>query len=361
MSDFRPRSIVVFLPNWVGDVVMATPTLRSLRTTFPNAEITYFGRPIALDTIDGSNWCDASLCASPKVRSRTLGQLQLVGALRKGRFDLAILLTNSFRTALLAKLAGIDRIVGYDRDARRYLLTDGILPPRDDAGELVPISAVDYYADLAALIGADVADRQMSLPVTEEHELAADELFARSGVDRTKPVVTLNPGASGGTSKIWGPDRFAQAADMLVEKRDAQIIINAAPAEKRIAASVAGYMKATPAINFADRDNTLGLLKSMLKRSDLLITNDTGARHIGVAMGTALVTVFGSTDPLWAKINCPRERIVRVEIDCGPCGQKLCEQIPGPMYHQCMHNLTAEMVVDAAEELLDEPDGGAAR
>jgi len=362
MPDMSPRSIVVFLPNWVGDVVMATPTLRAVRASFPEARVTYFARPIALGALSGTDWADDMIAAPARMRSAALGQIELVGALRRGRFDLAILMTNSFRTAMLARLAGIARIAGYDRDARGLLLTDRISPPRDDSGELEAISAIDYYADLAALVGVEVSDRRMILPVTDADEAAAQELFDRSGVDPSRPVVMLNPGASGGASKIWGPDRYAQTADALIEGRGAQIIINAAPAEKAIAADVAGRMSGRPTINFADRDNTLGLLKSMLRRTDVLVTNDTGARHIGAAMGASLVTVFGSTDPLWAQIDCPRERIVSVGTDCSPCGRKLCTQIPGPMYHHCMHNVTSDMVVRAAEQLLDEfPAGSAGR
>ena len=358
MSDICPRSIVVFLPNWVGDVVMSTPTLRSLRRSFSDSRITYFGRSIALDTLSGTDWADGVIESAVKARSRTLGQLQLIGALRSGRFDLAVLLTNSFRTAMLAKMAGIGRIAGYDRDGRRFFLTDRISPPRDDSGRLVPISAVDYYAELAGMLGVEVSSREMYLSVTDSDEQAAEELFRKAGIDPDRPVVMLNPGASGGTSKIWGPDRFARTADILIETRGAQIVINAAPPEKHFAADVAGRMKETPAINFADRDNTLGLLKSMLRRTGVLVTNDTGARHIAVAVGSAVVTVFGSTDPLWARINCPRERIVSVDVDCGPCGRKLCNQIPGPMYHQCMNNVTAEMVVEAAGQLLDDLSAG---
>jgi len=337
--------------------VMATPTLRALRKHFSDAKITYLGRPIALNTLSGTDWADDTITASAQMRTAATGQLQIIGTLRRRRFDLAILLTNSFRTAVLARLAGIKRIAGYDRDARGLLLTDRLSPPRDESGGLAAISAVDYYAGLADLIGVEVSDRTMELPVTEDDEAAAVELFAQVGVDSAKPVVMLNPGASGGTSKIWGPDRYAQTADALIENRGAQIIINAAPREKRIAADVAARMKHQPIINFAYRDNSLGLLKSMLKRTDVLVTNDTGARHIGAAMDASLVTVFGSTDPLWAKIDCRREIIVSVDVDCGPCGKKLCTQIPGPMYHHCMHKVTADMVVEAVEQLLDDSHG----
>ncbi len=100
MSDLSPRSIVVFLPNWVGDVVMATPTLRALRAHFPDARIVYFGRSIALNTLGGTDWADDVITAGPKTRPAGAGQLQALGALRQGRFDLAVLMTNSFRTAV---------------------------------------------------------------------------------------------------------------------------------------------------------------------------------------------------------------------------------------------------------------------
>ncbi|MDP7637430.1 MAG: lipopolysaccharide heptosyltransferase II [Phycisphaerae bacterium] len=355
MLDLCPQKIVVFLPNWVGDVVMATPTLRALRLQMPEARIAYFGRPAALDVLGGTDWVDDMLVAKPKVKSRTIGLFQLSGVLRRGGFDVAILLTNSFRTALLARLAGIKRIVGYDRDARGMFLTDKLPPPRDDSGQLLVVSAVDYYAGLAAILEVAVESRRMWLPVTAGDEAAADEFLAEAGVDGAGPVVMLNPGASFGSSKMWGQRQFARAGDMLIEGRRAAVIINASPPERRIACAVADEMRNKPAINFGERDNTLGLLKSLLNRTELLITNDTGARHIGAAMGAAVVTVFGSTDPQWARIDYSRERIVKVDVPCGPCRQKVCFQPPGSVYHQCMEKITPQMVVHAAEELLDEP------
>jgi heptosyltransferase-2 len=85
---------------------------------------------------------------------------------------------------------------------------------------------------------------------------------------------------------------------------------------------------------------------------DLLITNDTGARHVGAALGADVVTIFGSTDPEWTRIDCPRERIVRVPVPCAPCRKKFCRLPAGPTHHQCMTAVTVEMVLAAAEELL---------
>jgi heptosyltransferase-2 len=265
-----------------------------------------------------------------------------------------VLLPNSFRSAMIARLAGADRVAGYARDGRGWLLTDKLLPPRLPNGRYKPISAVDYYLALAEMLGAHCISRELSLPLEPEREVEADALLAACGVDRNRPVVMLNPGASFGTSKMWSAERYAALADMLIERRGTQVIINAAPAERRIAGWVARAMRNAPAISFADRDNSLGLLKALLRRCDLLVTNDTGARHLAAGAGIAVVTIFGSTDPEWARIDYPREQIVRVDVECGPCQQKLCPQPAGPNYHKCLEHVDPKMVYEAAEELLDE-------
>ncbi len=353
MSEKDPDRIVIFVPNWVGDVVMATPTLRALRKRFADSHIVYFGRPASLDVLAGTELADEMLVAKPRARSKTLGLLQLRGVLRKGRFDLAVLLTNSFRTAVLARMACIHRRVGYARDCRGWLLTEKLYPLRDVNGKYVPMSAIHYYANLSSLMGAPVESRHMSLAVTPDAERQAEELFESCEIDRRRPVVMLNPGAAFGTSKRWGWERFAAVADMLIEQRDAQIIINSAPSEAFVAQEVVNHMRHAPVLDFIERPNTLMLLKSLMKRSTLLITNDTGARHIGAAMGIGLVTVFGSTDPRWAQIDCDLERIVKVKVSCGPCQRKLCDQPPGPDYHQCMEMIEPNKVFEAACDMLD--------
>jgi heptosyltransferase-2 len=150
-------------------------------------------------------------------------------------------------------------------------------------------------------------------------------------------------------------------ADALVDRRGAAIIINAAPSERAIARQVAGAMRRRPAVNLADFDNTIGLLKGLLSRCDLLITNDTGARHIAAALGVPVVTIFGSTDPRWSAIDYQLERIVRLDVPCSPCQKPTCPQPPGPMYHQCMEAITPDAVLAPAEELLDLVASGRAK
>ena len=341
------RSIAILLPNWVGDVVMATPAISALARHYLGRRIIHAGKPLALATLGPVGEVDDMVTLPP-------GVWAAASRLRRIGIDQAVLLPNSFRSAMIAWLAGADRVAGYVRDGRGWLLTDKLHPPRLPDGRYKPISAVDYYIALAEMLGAHCISRELSLPIEPAQEVAADALLADCGVDRARPLVMLNPGASFGTSKMWSAEKYAALADMLVERRGAQVIINAAPAERRIAGWVARAMRSAPAVSFADRDNSLGLLKALLRRCDLLVTNDTGARHLAAGAGIAVVTIFGSTDPEWARIDYPRERIVRLDVECSPCQQKLCPQPAGPDYHKCLERVGAEMVYAAAEELLDE-------
>ncbi|HAU37399.1 MAG TPA: ADP-heptose--LPS heptosyltransferase [Phycisphaerales bacterium] len=349
----EPADIAIFLPNPVGDVVMATPALRAAREHFASARITYVGRASALAVLEGTNWADEMILSRP---DGLRGALATARILRKRRRDLGILLPNSFRCAAMCALARIRRRAGYVRDGRGWLLTDRLRPERLADGRCKPVPQIDYYARLAEFVGAPVRSRRMELPVTETDERAAETLLSEAGINRARPVVMLNPGAAFGVSKMWEPERFAAVADALVESRGAQILLNAAPMdfERRVAERVQKAMRHAPLLNFARRDNTLGLLKSLVRRCDLMITNDTGPRHFAAAFGIGLVTIFGSTDPVWAQIDCPSERTIRVDLPCSPCQRKLCPQPPGPQYHQCMSAIPPESVLHAACELLDE-------
>jgi len=354
MAGMVVKHLAVFLPNWVGDVVMATPALRALRAHFADARITHVGRPIALELLAQERLADRTL-ADRGGSCRMWGAgWELVRQLRADRADLAVLLPNSFRSAALAWLGGARRRAGYARNGRSLLLQVRLKPPRDACGRYVPISAIDYYNALACRLGANDPGRRMRLTVSDPQRQQAAGLLARHGWRGDSPTVMLNPGASFGVSKMWRPDRFAALADALADSRAAQIIINAAPSERDIAAEVEHHMRRRPLMNLARLDNSLSLLKALLARCQLLVTNDTGARHVAAAVGTAVVTLFGSTDPRWAAIDYAREAIVRVDVPCGPCRRRICPAVPGPRYHRCMEAITPEMVIAPARRLLDE-------
>ncbi len=359
MKGQKFKRIAVFLPTWVGDVTMATPALRGLREHFAAAAIVHIGRQLAHDLLTGTNLADEIVVDRSREAPR-LGNLgETVRHVCAARCDVGILLPNSFRVALLAKMAGLRRIVGYDRDARGWMLTDRLEPPRHADGGFAPISATDYYIAVVDSLGARCKSRRMELTATPQGMAAADEILARAGVGDSDILVMLNPGANYGPSKMWPAERFAVVADELIRRHGAAVIINASPSERTVARRVAEAMTHEPAVNLADVENNIELLKGLAVRCRVVITNDTGARHVAAALGAAVVTVFGCTDPRWAHIYYPLERMVRVPVDCSPCNKRVCDQPPGPRYHQCMTAVTPDMVIAAAEELLNPAPQGA--
>ncbi len=351
-----PRTIAVFLPKPLGDAIMVTPALRAMREHFPQARITFVGSRTSLDVLAGTNMADDEIIDITAGRGGwPFGKfLTMASQLRKRRFDLAVVFPNSFRSALLAWAGGAKQRVGYSRkDKRGWLLTKAVPAPRDESGELVEMPTLDYYIDLVRELGVECRSRLMELAVPPQDAAAADRLLAEAGVSRDRPIVVLNPGAAFGPSKLWPAERYAAVADELARRRGASIIINSAPNEADIARQVAAGMKNAPAINFAERAGSVPLIKAIMAVSDLLITNDTGARHIAAAMGIGVVTIFGSTNPVRAEIDYPREIKLRVAVPCSPCQQKQCPNPPGEEHMQCMTAVTVEMVLEAAEKLLD--------
>src|SRR5213079_2945469 len=162
------------------------------------------------------------------------GPFDLAARLRAGKFDLAILLPNSFKSALICKMAGIDRTVGYERDGRGFLLSDKLLPVKEK-GKFVPSPIVKYYLGLAHYLGSAERDLKLELFVTETERRDAESVLARAALDPNTsrpaasglaPLILLNPGAQYGAAKCWLPEYFAQLADRFVDELGATVLLS---------------------------------------------------------------------------------------------------------------------------------------
>lgn len=325
------RRLLVVLPSWVGDAVMATPTLRALRALMPEARITCLLRSYVRPIVDAAPWHDGLIVTRRPGRLARDGR-ELVGRLRRRRFDAAVILPNSFRSALVVRLAGVPRRVGYDSDGRAALLTDRLLPLRR-LGRPVPVPAVSYYLGLARYLGAAGDDHRIEL-----FTRATDEAFAESltaAVAPARPRVLLCPGAATkGAAKLWPTDRFAALADHLASKHGAAVLLAGAPAERPLLDDVARQTR-TPTINLLDHDVDLRKLKAVCRRIDLVVANDTGARHVAAAMGTPVISLFGPTDPEWTRLDLPHETVI-----CSAAADR------------AMSGIDTTAVIDAAERVL---------
>ncbi|NLX13105.1 MAG: lipopolysaccharide heptosyltransferase II [Phycisphaerales bacterium] len=346
-----PARILIVLPKWVGDVVMATPALRALREQLPKAHITWLVRSPLAEIVDGCDWMDEVIRWPTKDKSRVKrrqGFLGLAATLREGQYDCAILLANSFRSALLTRLAGIKRRVGYDRDGRGMLLTDKLLPAKCD-GRYLPVPMIRYYNAVARYMGCRECPELPELVTTPAEESAAATVLEQAGARDGQPVVLLNPDASFGPAKRWLPERFAEVADRLIERYDAVVLISCGPKETHIARKVAEHMR-KPAFVMDQPVIRLGPSKALVRRASLLITNDTGPRHFAIALGTPVVTIFGPTHQEWTANAYPQERRIALAVDCGPCMKRTC-----PLnHHRCMTGISSDQVLAEAEALLSE-------
>ena len=259
---------------------------------------------------------------------------------------MGVLFTNSFRTGLVMRLAHIRHIVGYTRELRGFLLTDSLRPRREN-GKFLPAPILDYFLELCRLVGCDVSNRRLELFYREEVARDLEAFSRRHGIDWTRRVVVMNPGASFGTAKCWPTEHFARAAEMLCEEKDVQVVVICAPSERALARSVAHEARCE-VTSLHEEPAGLDLLKALIDRAALLITNDTGPRHYAAALDTPVVTIFGPTDPRWSDTQFAKERIVSVDVECAPCQLRYC-----PVDHRCMRWVKPEMVVEAARELLE--------
>src|SRR5262245_55254198 len=193
--------IAVFCPNLIGDTVMATPTLRAVRAGFPGARIAGVINARVAPTLAGVPWLDELIRFDPRSAERSERTLSVARRLRRERFDLALLLPNSFRSALLAWLAKIPRRVGYVRSARGVLLTDRMEMVRDGSGRRLPTPIVESYLDLARRVGCRVESARIELATTRDDEAAADRAWRALGLVAGEKVVCLNTGGAFGPAK----------------------------------------------------------------------------------------------------------------------------------------------------------------
>jgi heptosyltransferase-2 len=344
-------NIAVFLPNWIGDAVMATPAIRALRRHFAGARLISVLKPYVAGVLEGGGWFDHLLLANNG--SWTGSVPATAWKLRRERIDLTILLPNSFRSALTAWLGGSQRIVGYARYGRAPFLSEALPPDRYADGRLRISPIIDAYNRLVEHVGCPRPGYDLELFTTHADEEAADRVWQLARLGDYPEVVCLNPGAAFGSAKHWPAESFAELASDLVERRGCGVLVLCGPAERDLAKQIAA-LTGLPAVSalatLVEQGGpklSLGLTKACVRRADLLVTTDSGPRHFAHAFDRPVVTLFGPTHIAWTETYHPRAIHLQKQVPCGPCQQRTC-----PLDHRCMKQLTPGEVFRAAEGLL---------
>ncbi|MFC1736462.1 lipopolysaccharide heptosyltransferase II [Candidatus Hydrogenedentota bacterium] len=342
------KTILVRGPNWLGDAVMASPTYRALRKTYPEASITLLSKAPWGALAKGTDWFDRIIdYGSRGKHPGFLGSTKLGVELRANKFDLALVLPNSFSSAFMAFISGSRKRVGYQRDGRTFLLTDSMPRPSEN-GKFKPTYMGQYYLQLAKLAGVDSNDNRTGVPIMFSPELSATSLgrIAKLMASPEERFVGISPGASFGSSKLWDPAKMASSADTLAERLGLRVALTGAPGENDMLRAVRGHLR-TESIVLCDKKWDLNDVCAFVRQMDVLIATDSGTRHIAAALGVPTVVVMGPNDPRYSGSTWEKTTVVRIDIDCGPCQKKTC-----PTDKECMERITPVMVVEAAEGLL---------
>ena len=333
-----PSKILVLVPNWLGDVAMCTPALRVLHRRFPDAAITVAGSEAACELLRGLPWL--SKLVPFDTRSGLFGLMRIARRLRPHARDLAVIFPHSFRAALLARLTESQRRIGSDCGGRAFLLTDRI-PPHRENGLIVPVYMVTEYVGLLKDLDCEDDGYGPELRADTDAVAAVQARFPGTG-----PRVGIAPGTAFGPSKRWLPERFAAVADQLAERLNAQCVLLTGPGEEAIRDAVTSSAK-TKLISCDDGAPSIKMTKAAISQLDALVCNDSGPRHIAVAFHVPTVCIMGSTSPRYSQGPYERGKVLRVDVDCGPCQKPECETD-----HHCMTQISVEQVVDAAIEVL---------
>lgn len=322
------RRLVVFAPNWLGDAIMSLPAIADLRRSMPERSVAVAARPTiaplfglvpGIDqvvAIEKQGWD-----ASPALSS----------------FEAALLLPNSFHVALVAARAGIPERWGYRTDWRRPLLTRAIDPP---AGQ----HQVDYYQQLTCALGFPSGPAEPRIVLSPELSEAGARALTSAGWDGRTPLVAMAPGTAYGTARRWPAPSFAGLARSLADDGIRSVLVGSqadAPIGQEIEASAGG----APMLNLMGTD--LPTLAATLSSCRALVSNDSGAMHLGAALGVSVTAVFGPTDERLTGPRGDRHTVLAHQVWCRPCMLREC-----PYDHECMKGVGVDMVVDAVRRTL---------
>ncbi len=363
-ATFHPRRILVIRLDLIGDLVLSLTVVRALKRTYPQAEIDLLAIPASARVATFDPNLSEIITYDPNIWRRPQALLRpqnwraaraLLGRMRSRHYDLAISVYSSW-AAVLALASGATRRVGYGREGYPGFMTDSVrggIPGR--SRHYAPLDnrhEVDYCLELARAAGATLtqADRIPRLYVDEQTRQELEQLLSRAGAQPDKALIVCHINSNNGQSKRWPIPYWALLIDRLISREGAQVVLTGAPADLPQIEAVIRQMQ-EQALNLAGK-TSLTQLTALLSRADLLISGDSGPLHMGVACGTAIIGIYGPTNPALCGPVSPAASVLRSPIWCSPC-YNARETADCRFYTtQCMKNILPARVLAVARQKL---------
>ena len=324
------RRLVVFSPNWLGDAVMALPAIQAVREAHPGITVDVAARASVAPMFSLSGLADRVLTLKRNADD--------LAAVREGAYDTAILLPNSFNSALLAWRAGIAERWGYRGDGRTWLLTKAVPMP-------LRVHQVDYYRRLVAACGCPSISDTPRLDASEKARRDGDALLRASGWNGEDRLLAMAPGAAYGTAKRWPVESYSALTDRLASEGVRVVLIGSGGDRSAAQALLAASRAALRPLDLVGRTD-LVTLAGVLARCERLVTNDSGAMHFAAALGIGVTAMFG---PTRERETSPRgtgdQQCLIHDVWCRPCMLREC-----PLVHRCMTGISVDAVYAASHD-----------
>lgn len=347
--------IAVFLPNWLGDVAMATPVLRALRKRFgEEAHIVGIMRPYLHETLDGTGWLDDRWNLQPKSVDYRERRVEVIRRMRRAEFDLAVLLTNSISTAAIAWLGKAKRRVGYARYGRGPLLTDPITPHRK-GHRIAEEPMVDYYLRIAKRLGCTDLSQRLELATTQQERRSAEAVWENLGLRTDGRVILFNSSGAYGGTKLWPVEHFAALAQRVTKELDHDVLVMCGPNERETARTIVELSRCERVFSMADQPMGIGTAKACMERGRLMVSTDSGPRHVAAALGKPIVALYGPMMPVWSQNPTQRAAHLYEPLECIGCHKRVCPL--GTL--RCMKDLSVDRVFESILQLMCQEPGAA--
>lgn len=339
------KRILLTRLKYIGDIVLTTPLIHTLRDRFPDAYIAYLGDKNGVSLLEQNPYLD-EIFSIDFSRNTVLQQLGLFYRLNRKHFDLVIDLFCNPRSALLSFATQAPVRVGGNLPGRGKLYTIRI---KDDG---IPKSAVEFHYQSLKAAGIEPKYFAPEIFLTEDEKKESRRYLEWQGIDFSKPIVALHPGGTW-PAKLWPAERFADLADLLVAKMHAQIILTKGPrdgeAAGKVESAVVGGVLSLPVL-------PLRQLAAILSLCAACVANDSGPMHIAAAVGTPTIGLFGpGEENIWFPYTpafpggSPKHIALRKDVPCHPCHLNVCNRT-GNEYMECMKLLSVNEVFNAVKE-----------
>ncbi len=333
--------ILIIEPNWLGDTLFTTPSIKALREKGSDFYICVLVHKRCLSVLqDNPNIDEIIIFESGRGIKGFLEKIKLIPQLKSKKLDTVFFFSRSMSYAVMCVLAGIKERVGYYTLKRAPFLTQSIKPEKQR------LHRVEYFLDLLRHMGIDSNNKDYEFFVNNEERAQVQKILTDNSIMPDEPYFVINPGGNW-LPKRWQEEEFAKLCDELYKKYNTKIAITGARKDIRLGEDIRNLCTAKKPVNICGK-TTLKQLAAVLKNAKAVISNDSGPMHIAVSQKAPTVALFGPTDPaITGPYGNSKYAVVWKETECSvPCYVVNCKR------NKCMDAITVADVMEAIEKLV---------